>query len=280
MRALIVSLALLVGGIAQAQFNFPTAPTTAAAGSSPFVIGTNLSLSASGLTGVRTFTWPDASDTVVTLASTQSLSNKTFTGTTTIATANITTVQTNAFQRLVGGNVTLFNQAANFSVITGTANTSSFSFAVTPSAAASGTQGSLQVVSPASTGQAASTEINAVQFNLSATRQWATGAIPTQREFLIQAPTYSFVGASAITTAATVDITGAPIAGTNATISNAYALRIEAGALNMGGATFASLGTPQNGTFIYCSDCTIAATCAGGGTGALAKRLNSVWVCN
>lgn len=42
----------------------------------------------------------------------------------------------------------------------------------------------------------------------------------------------------------------------------------------------AALGTPANGTFLYCSDCTIASPCAGGGTGALAKRLNGVWVCN
>lgn len=47
-----------------------------------------------------------------------------------------------------------------------------------------------------------------------------------------------------------------------------------------GSTTFANLGTPANGVFIYCSDCTIANPCAGGGTGALAKRLNSIWVCN
>lgn len=44
--------------------------------------------------------------------------------------------------------------------------------------------------------------------------------------------------------------------------------------------TFANLGTPGNGSFAYCSDCTIANPCAGAGTGALAKRLNGVWVCN
>lgn len=43
---------------------------------------------------------------------------------------------------------------------------------------------------------------------------------------------------------------------------------------------FAALGTPTNGTLIYCSDCTIASPCAGSGTGALAKRLNGTWVCN
>jgi hypothetical protein len=43
---------------------------------------------------------------------------------------------------------------------------------------------------------------------------------------------------------------------------------------------FSALGTPANGIMKYCSDCTIANPCAGSGTGALAKRLNGVWVCN
>lgn len=46
------------------------------------------------------------------------------------------------------------------------------------------------------------------------------------------------------------------------------------------GTTFSSLGSPANGNMIYCSDCTIANPCASGGTGAFAKRLNGVWVCN
>ena len=43
---------------------------------------------------------------------------------------------------------------------------------------------------------------------------------------------------------------------------------------------FAALGAPANGTFLYCSDCTIASPCAAAGNGAFAKRLNGVWVCN
>ncbi len=43
---------------------------------------------------------------------------------------------------------------------------------------------------------------------------------------------------------------------------------------------FASLGTPTDGTVMYCSDCTLANPCASGGSGAIAKRLNSAWVCN
>lgn len=37
---------------------------------------------------------------------------------------------------------------------------------------------------------------------------------------------------------------------------------------------------PANGSMLYCTDCTIANPCAGSGTGAIAKRLNGVWVCN
>jgi len=55
---------------------------------------------------------------------------------------------------------------------------------------------------------------------------------------------------------------------------------------------FASMGTAANGSFRYCSDCTVATpatctanllsscVCAGGGSGAVAKRLNGAWYCN
>lgn len=43
---------------------------------------------------------------------------------------------------------------------------------------------------------------------------------------------------------------------------------------------FGSLPAATNGTAMYCSDCTVANPCAGGGTGALAKRINGAWVCN
>ena len=56
---------------------------------------------------------------------------------------------------------------------------------------------------------------------------------------------------------------------------------LEAATLRLSTSTaFASLGASTNGTIVYCSDCTIANPCAAGGTGAIAKRLNSVWVCN
>jgi hypothetical protein len=55
---------------------------------------------------------------------------------------------------------------------------------------------------------------------------------------------------------------------------------VEAG-LALGTFAFATLpGSQQAGTILYCSDCTIASPCAGGGSGAIAKRLNGAWVCN
>ena len=52
------------------------------------------------------------------------------------------------------------------------------------------------------------------------------------------------------------------------------------GGFRPGSTVFANLGTPANGVLVYCSDCTIANPCAGAGNGAIAKRLNGVWVCN
>jgi len=43
---------------------------------------------------------------------------------------------------------------------------------------------------------------------------------------------------------------------------------------------FKNLGTSDNFTIKMCADCTLSNPCAGGGTGALAKRLNNRWVCN
>jgi hypothetical protein len=46
------------------------------------------------------------------------------------------------------------------------------------------------------------------------------------------------------------------------------------------GILFLALPTAANGTILYCSDCTIASPCAGGGTGAISKYLNGAKVCN
>lgn len=73
-------------------------------------------------------------------------------------------------------------------------------------------------------------------------------------------------GGGTAPTAITVGVNGLPI--------NLF------GNLVLRSVAFASLGTPSNGTALYCSDCTKATPCASGGTGAFAKRINGAWDCD
>lgn len=69
----------------------------------------------------------------------------------------------------------------------------------------------------------------------------------------------------------------------------AYSEAVQFTSLPLGGVrqapvTFANLGTPANGIFAYCSDCTqttpgVDNTCAGSGNGAYAFRVNGAWKC-
>jgi len=67
-------------------------------------------------------------------------------------------------------------------------------------------------------------------------KTWAAGNITTQRFFQITQPTANFATASTITTATTLSIAGAPVAGTNATITNPYTFNVESGASLFNGA--------------------------------------------
>jgi len=99
----------------------------------------------------------------------------------------------------------------------------------TPAVATGGSLAHWTLTGAAHTTLAAGAECNDIHFDLSRTVQFATGAIALQRAIRIAAPTYAFVGASTITTAATVSISGPPLAGANATLTEAYALRIATG---------------------------------------------------
>lgn len=107
---------------------------------------------------------------------------------------------------------------------------------ITQSNASSGVSQSFLLTGGSLTNQTASTEITSVYFNLGQTIQHATGTLATNRSILIAAPTHSFVGASALTDCATVAITGAPAAGTNATFTNTpSALWVQAGQIRSDG---------------------------------------------
>ena len=87
----------------------------------------------------------------------------------------------------------------------------------TPNVASSGAITNFTFTGSSNTGQTASTEINRMLIT-TGSRQWATGAITTQREVYITSPTYSFVGASTITNAYSLYV-AKPTAGSNATIT-------------------------------------------------------------
>jgi hypothetical protein len=44
--------------------------------------------------------------------------------------------------------------------------------------------------------------------------------------------------------------------------------------------TYAQLGAWADGSLVYCTDCTATTPCSGGGTGAMARRINGTWVCS
>jgi hypothetical protein len=103
------------------------------------------------------------------------------------------------------------------------------------------------------TNQTLSTEIPSITIT-TAGREWATGALALQREVLITAPTYSFVGGSTITDAATVAISGAPVEGANATLTNTHALLIEAGAVGTAGISYGlTVNTQAGAGSNYCA---------------------------
>lgn len=76
-----------------------------------------------------------------------------------------------------------------------------------------------EVVGGAHTTLTASTESTDVLFDLSATKQFATGALAENRDIRVKNRTLGFVGASTVDVASTFSIDGGPLAGTNATIS-------------------------------------------------------------
>lgn len=106
---------------------------------------------------------------------------------------------------------------------------------ITPTAASSGVAPYLRVITPADTGQTADTEAPGIilggnSSTATVTRTLADGTtIALQREAIIVHPTYAAAGATTLTIAATLAITGAPVAGSNITITNPYSFYVAAG---------------------------------------------------
>lgn len=93
---------------------------------------------------------------------------------------------------------------------------------------------------------AVTAEANDVYFNLARTLQFAAASVPAQqRAIRIEAPTYSSTGIATLASASTVYISGAPVSGSNLTITDSIALLIASGNLRMttGNLLFGAAGT-------------------------------------
>jgi hypothetical protein len=119
-------------------------------------------------------------------------------------------------------------------------------FSVTQTITATGALKGIVYTGAVNTNQTLSTEIPSVTIT-TAGRQWAAGALTTQREVLITQPTYTFVSASTITDAATLGIAGAPIKSTNATITNTHAILVQAGAVSTAASSYGLTVNAQTG---------------------------------
>lgn len=100
--------------------------------------------------------------------------------------------------------------------------------------ATSSVNSKFSVVTPADIAITASTEATNIFFDLTASRQHATGALALQREYRISASTHTFVAASTITNAAALAVDGATIAGTNCSITNSSTIYSAGGAVGSG----------------------------------------------
>lgn len=143
----------------------------------------------------------------------------------------------------------------------------------TPTARTSGSASYLTINIPTDTGLTASTESIGIK-TVTGTRTWAVGALTTQEENFFAAPTYAFAGSSTLTNAATVAISGGPIAGSNATLTHSWALWVKSGEVrfdsvvsqltsgavdplsgpNLVGAQIVKMGTAASGTFSASGD--------------------------
>lgn len=128
-----------------------------------------------------------------------------------------------------------------------------------PTQASATTYPYLRADGAAHTGMTANNEYSDVYFNNARTIQWATGALTLNRTIRFGAPTLAFVGSSTATEVANVSIDGAPIAGTNATLTQTEALLIKSvnvtsGATNSYGLTVnAMTGATNNWTAQFVS---------------------------
>lgn len=150
-----------------------------------------------------------------------------------LTSSTIVNADVNAAAAIAGTKINPDFGAQNITT-TGTATTAKIT--VTQAVATSGSPSAVVVTGAAHTTLAASTEAPDVSINLARTVQFATGnfAIGSpQRAIKITAPTYNSVAASTMAVAATLAISGAPVAVGNMAITDSFALFVESGAIGL-----------------------------------------------
>ena len=135
-----------------------------------------------------------------------------------------------AIGNVSSGAITLSRATSISGALTQTGGNSAFSPATSSTAAGA----RYLYTGAADTALTLSTEAPSVYFNMGQVRQHATGALTLQRDYRVTPSTHSFVAASTLTDAYGTYIDGAPIAGTNATITNSYSLGLGANAVGAG----------------------------------------------
>ena len=126
---------------------------------------------------------------------------------------------------LEGSTVRLNIGASNYLQMLG----GNISFTPTPTTSASAR---FSLTGSADTNLVAGGNATEALFNLSQTRNHATGAISLQEDYLIEPTTHSFTGASTITNAAGFAVSGPSNAGTNATITTSSAIYVPTSTLS------------------------------------------------
>ena len=96
----------------------------------------------------------------------------------------------------------------------------------TPSALATGLPLGFKYTDPAHTNMTTTGSYTAVQFDLSSTKTWATGAVQGNAFFAVNAPTVAFAGASTLSSTGTFYVDRGPNAGSNATVTNSVAIAV------------------------------------------------------
>jgi len=166
------------------------------------------------------------------------------------AATSVTGIKITSAAAAGGAKIEAISSAANEDIILGTKGTSSSvklqvgasnKYVATAqnhtfSVSATGTASTVRFgyTGAADTTLTASTEAPSTYFNLGQIRQHATGTMSLQRDFRITPSTHSFVGASALTSMHGFTVDGAPIAGANATVTNASAIYSPGNAVGSG----------------------------------------------